>query len=149
VAYPPATYNHIQYIGEYESLPLNYSRGSWTFFTGHEFKATSSLKFNINAWMYVNGFRAFNELKTLGQLNMGITKTFVDKKLSIILSGNDILRTNKSVFHLQQGEVLVNGTRTQDTRRIALTLRYNFGIAPKEEKKELFNQQPVNTEANQ
>jgi len=147
--YAGVQYNHIQYIGEYESLPLNYSRGSWTFFTGHEFKATSSLKFNINAWMYVNGFRAFNELKTLGQLNMGITKTFVDKKLSIILSGNDILRTNKSVFHLQQGVVLVNGTRTQDTRRIALTLRYNFGIAPKEEKKELFNQQPVNTEANQ
>ena len=73
----------------------------------------------------------------------------MDKKLSIILSGNDILKTNKSVFHLQQGGVLVNGTRVQDSRRIALTFRYNFGIAPKEEKKEPFNQAPVNTDPNQ
>jgi iron complex outermembrane receptor protein len=103
----------------------------------------------LNAWMYVNGFRAFNELKTLGQLNMSITKTMLNKKLSIILSGNDILRTNKSTFHLQQGGVLVNGTRIQDSRRVGMTLRYNFGISHKEEKKELFNQQPVNTEQNQ
>jgi hypothetical protein len=97
----------------------------------------------------VNGFRAFNELKTLGQLNASVTKTVLKKKLSIILSGNDILRTNISKFHLQQGGVLVNGSRIQDSRRVGLTLRYNFGIANKEEKKEIFNQPPVNTEPNQ
>jgi iron complex outermembrane recepter protein len=147
--YAGVQFNYIQYTGQYQGFPLNFSHDSWTFFTGHDFKATPTLKFNLNAWMYVNGFRSFNELKTLGQVNMSITKTLMDKKLSIILSGNDVLRTNKSVFHLQQGDILVNGTRTQDTRRIALTLRYNFGITPKEEKKELFNQAPVNTEANQ
>jgi outer membrane beta-barrel protein len=147
--YAGVQYNHIQYIGEYQGAPLNYQRGSWTFFTGHELKVAPTLRFNLNAWMYANGFRAFNELKTLGQLNMSITKTVLNKKLSIILSGNDILRTNKSVFHLQQGTVLVNGTRIQDSRRIGMTLRYNFGITHKEEKKDLFNQQPVNTDANQ
>ena len=147
--YAGVQYNHLQYIGEYQGLPLDYGRSSWTFFTGHELKPTPTLRFNLNAWMYVNGFRAFNELKTLGQLNMSITKMVLDKKLSIILSGNDILKTNKSEFHLQQGGVLVNGTRVQDSRRVGLTLRYNFGIAHKDEKKEFFNQQPVNTEANQ
>lgn len=147
--YAGVQYNHIQYTGLYQGLPLNYIRGSWTFFMGHELKATPTLRFNLNGWMYVNGFRAFNELKTLGQLNMSITKTVLNKKLSIILSGNDILRTNISKFHLQQGGVLVNGTRIQDSRRVGLTLRYNFGITHKEEKKDLFNQQPVNTEANQ
>ncbi len=147
--YAGVQYNHIQYIGEYQNLPLNYSRGSWTFFTGHELKATPTLRFNLNAWMYVNGFRAFNELKTLGQLNLSITKTVLNKKLSIILSGNDILHTNKSVFHLQQGTLLINGTRIQDSRRVGLTLRYNFGIVHKEEKKEIINQQPVNTDQNQ
>ena len=147
--YAGVQYNHVQYIGQYQGQPLDYGRGSWTFFTGHELKATPTLRFNVNAWMYVNGFRAFNELKTLGQLNASVTKTVLKKKLSIILSGNDILRTNISRFHLQQGGVLVDGTRVQDSRRVGLTLRHNFGIVHKEEKKELFNQQPVNTEANQ
>ena len=145
--YVGAQYNHIEYNGTYEGKPLNYSRGSWTFFTGHELKVTSTLKINLHAWMYVNGFRAFNELKTLGQATMSVTKTFMDKKLSVILSGNDILNTNVTKFHLQQANVLVNGTRTQDTRRIGLTIRYNFGIAHKEEKKELF-QQPVTPDSN-
>ncbi len=147
--YAGVQYNHIEYIGQNQGQPLNYSRGSWTFFTGHELKATPTLKFNVNGWMYVNGFRAFNELKTLGQLNISVTKTFLDKKFNVILSGNDILKTNKSVFHYQQAGVLVNGTRVQDSRKLGLTLRYNFGISHKEEKKELFEQQPVNTEANQ
>jgi len=147
--YTGVQYNHIQYEGLYENLPLNYSRGSWTFFTGHELKVTPTLKFNLNAWMYVNGFRAFNELQNLGQLNMSVTKTFLDKKLSVILSGNDIFKTNVGKFHLQQGTVLVNGTRTQDSQRFGLTVRYNFGIAHKEEKKEIFTQPPVNTDPNQ
>ncbi len=143
-------YNYIQYNGTYEGLPLNYNRGSWTFFMGQELKATPTLRIGINGWMYVNGFRAFNELKNLGQLNLSITKTALKKKLSIILSGNDILKTNKSTFHLQQGSVLVNGTRETDSQRIGLTFRYNFGIAAhKEEKKETVNQSPVNTEPNQ
>ena len=146
--YVGAQYNYIQYNGTYGGLPLNFSRGSWTFFTGHELKATPTLRFNLNAWMYVNGFRAFNELKTLGQLNLSVTKTLLKKKLSVILSGNDILKTNKSVFTLKQGDVQVNGTRVQDSQRIGLTLRYNFGIAPKEDKKENINQQPVNIDPN-
>ena len=146
--YAGMQYNHIRYTGEYQELPLHYERGSWTFFNGHEFKATPTLKFNLNAWMYVNGFRAFNELKTLGQVNMSITRTLFDRKLALILSGNDILKTNKSVFHLQQGNLLVNGTRTQDSRRVGLTLRYNFGLDHKEEKKEPFSQQPPDPELN-
>ena len=138
--YAGMQYNFLNYNGFYQGLPLQYKRGSWTFFTGHEYKATPSLNFNLNAWMYVNGFRAFNELKTLGQLNISITKMVMAKKLSIILSGNDVLFTNKAEFHIQQGNLVGNGTRIQDSRRVGVTLRYNFGIRPKEEKKQNFEQ---------
>jgi len=80
------------------------------------------------------------------RLNTSITKTFLDKKLSLVLYGNDILRTNSPTFRLQQGDVYVNSMRTQDTRRFGLSCRYNFGLARKEEKKELFVQPPVNTD---
>jgi len=133
-------YNYIQYDGTYEGLPLHYNRGSWTFFTGHEFKASPTLTFNMNAWMYSNGFRAFYELKNMGQINTSITKAAFKRRLSITLFGNDILKTNKSVFHLQQGTVLADGNRVQDSRRFGITLRYNYGIAHKEERKPGFTQ---------
>ncbi len=142
-------FNYIQYNGTYENQPLKYSRDSWTFFSGQQFKATPTLNFNVNAWMYVNGFRLFNQLKTMGQLNVSATKTLYKKKLSIIVSGTDILKTNKSIFHLQQGSVLVDGSRIQDSRRFAITLRYNFGLNHAEEKKPAFTQPPVENNENQ
>ncbi len=141
--YAGAQYNYINYSGIYQGLPLQYKRGSWTFFTGHQFKASPTLQFNLNAWMYVNGFRAFNELKNLGQLNLSVTKRVMRKKLSIILSGNDVLLSNRSSFHIHQGTVDGNGRRIQDSRRIGLTLRYNFGVKSKEEKKNNNYEQPV------
>ena len=140
--YAGAQYNFLHFDGYYQGLPLQYKRGSWTFFTGHEYRVNGSLHFNLHCWMYVNGFRAFNELKTLGQLSLSVTKLAMAKKLSIIFSGNDILLTNTPDFHIQQGTVVGNGHRIQDSRRISVTLRYNFGIRPKEEKKQNF-EQPV------
>lgn len=138
--YAGVQFNYIRYDGAYQGAPLHYRRGSWTWFTGHEFKAAPTLTFNANAWLYVNGFRQFYELKSMGQVNASVTKTVLKRKLNITAFGNDIFKTNKSVFHLQQGLVLADGNRVQDSRRFGLTLRYNFGIPHKEEKKPGFGQ---------
>jgi hypothetical protein len=138
--YAGVQFNYMQYRGTYQGTPLNYNRVSWTLFTGHELKVTPSLRFNVNGWMYINGFRAFNELKNMGQLNLSVTKTLLSQKLTVILSGNDILKTNVSTFHIQQGKVLADGSRTQDSRRVGITMRYNFGIIRKDEKKPAFSQ---------
>lgn len=136
--YAGVQFNHVHYNGNYDGAPLDYSRASWTFFTGHQFKATPTLSFNLNGWMLVNGFRLFNELKNMGQLNLSATKTMMHKKLAVIISGNDLLRTNKSTFSINQQGIMLNGIRVQDTRRIGITLRYNFGINRNEEKKQNF-----------
>ncbi len=147
--YAGVQFNYVHYTGQYNNAPLDYSRASWTFFTGHQFKATPTLSFNLNGWMLVNGFRLFNELKTMGQLNLSATKNLMHKKLSIIVSGNDLLHTNKSIFRIQQQGITVDGTRLQDSRRCGITIRYNFGINHTEEKKPAFTPPPVeNTENN-
>ena len=145
--YVGVQFNYVQYDGSYQNLPLHYNKGSWTFFTGHDVKATKTININVNAWMYANGFRSFYELKNMGQVNASITKAAFNRKLSIILSGADIFKTNISTFHLQQGTVLADGRRVQDSRRFGITLRYNFGIVRKEEKKPGFTQpaDPVDT----
>ena len=140
--YMGVQFNHVHYNGQYDGAPLDYSRASWTFFTGHQFKASPTLSFNLNGWMLVNGFRLFNELKNMGQLNFSATKTLLHKKLGIIVSANDLLRTNKSVFSINQQGIMVNGTRLQDSRRVGITLRYNFGINRGEEKKQNFAPPP-------
>ncbi|MCP9749967.1 outer membrane beta-barrel protein [Ferruginibacter sp. HRS2-29] len=132
--YAGAQYNHVDYTGFYQNGTLNYKRGTWTFFMYHNYKPTQSFNIGINAFMRLRGLQNFYELKSFGQLNITANQAILKKKMNVILSVNDLLRTNKYSFALQQADIRANGSRVNDTRRIGLTLRYNFGIKPKEEK---------------
>ncbi|MEP6673997.1 MAG: outer membrane beta-barrel protein [Ferruginibacter sp.] len=138
--YAGALFNSNEYNGIYQNLPLSYKRGSWSFFTYQQFKASSTLTFSINGFMRTGGLQNFYELKNFGSLNCSINKKIMDGKGTLVLSGNDILGTNKVEFALNQGNVKASGNRMNDTRKIGLTFRYSFGIKPKEEKKAMFEQ---------
>ncbi len=128
-------YNYNQYEGFYQGRPLDYGNGSWLFFMYHQLKVTSTLTFDIQGFMRSKGLQNLYELNTFGGLYVSVNKAVLKKKANIILSVNDLLRTNHVGFSLNQGDVSATGERINDTRRIGLTLRYNFGIKPKEEKK--------------
>jgi hypothetical protein len=132
-------YNYNHYNGFYEGLPLNYKRGSWTFFMFQEFKATPTLIFNMQGFMRTKGLQNLYELNTFGGLYVSANKSILKKKANIIISVNDLLRTNSVSFSLNQGTVSAQGSRVNDTRRLGLTFRYNFGIKPKEENKKTFD----------
>ncbi len=132
-------YNYTRYNGFYQGQRLKYDRGSWLFFMFQEFKATPKLIFNLQGFMRTKGFQNFYELNTFGGLFVSVNKSILNKKVNIILSVNDLLRTNQVSFSLQQGDVNAEGTRINDTRKLGLTIRYNFGIKPKEEKKNGFD----------
>jgi len=125
-------YNLSEYDGIYENKPLTFTRGSWRFFTFHQIKLFKETKININGFLLLRGQQNFYELKTFGQLNISINQSFLNKKLVLSLSGNDILRTMVTQFSLQQGNVFTEGDRYSDNRRIGLNLRYAFGIQKKE-----------------
>ena len=44
-----------------------------------------------------------------------------------------MLRTNQVYFSLNQGNVSAKGSRINDTRRLGITLRYNFGLSKAKE----------------
>jgi hypothetical protein len=131
-------HNLSNYTGFYQGQPLSYKRGSWTFFMFHNYKPSSTFNISVNGYMRLKGLQNFYELKTFGQLNISLNKAILKKKMNIILSGNDIFRTNQYEFNIQQAGINAVGKRFNDTRKIGLTLRYNFGIKPKEEKTESF-----------
>jgi outer membrane receptor protein involved in Fe transport len=125
-------YNLSEYDGIYENKPLTFTRGSWRFFTFHQIKLFKETKVNINGFLSLRGQQNFYELETFGQLNVSVNQSFYNKKLTISLSGNDILRTMVTRFSLQQGNVFTQGDRYGDNRRIGLNIRYAFGIQKKE-----------------
>ena len=137
--YAGALYNYNSYSGFYEGRPLNYKRGSWTFFMFQELKLTPKLNINMQGFLRTRGLQNLYELNTFGGLFISANKSILKKKANIIFSVNDLLRTNQVAFSLQQGSVNAQGERINDTRKLGLTFRYNFGIKPKEEKKKNFD----------
>ncbi len=138
--YAGAQHNFSNYDGFYQGKPLHYKRGTWTFFMYHNYKASPNFNITVNGFMRLRGLINFYEIKTLGSLNVSFNQSLLKKKCNIILSVNDLLKTNIYDFTLQHADVNAYGTRFTDTRRIGLTLRYNFGIKAKEEKKEDFEE---------
>lgn len=142
--YMGAQHNFVTYDGFYQNLPLQYSRGSWTFFTYQQIKATPTLTVSMHGFMRTKGLQNFYELKNFGGVTFSANKSVLDKKANIILTINDAFRTNRVNFALNQGNVSATGLRFNDTRRLGITFRYNFGIKPKEEKKNVFDQPAEN-----
>ncbi|MFM6923888.1 MAG: outer membrane beta-barrel protein [Ferruginibacter sp.] len=136
--YVGALYNYNHYTGFYEGRPLDYKRGSWTFFAFQELKVTKTFTVNMQGFLKTKGLQNLYELNTFGGIFVSANKSILKKKANIILSVNDLLHTNQVSFSLQQGSVHAQGERINDTRRLGLTFRYNFGIKPKEENKKSF-----------
>jgi hypothetical protein len=134
-----AQYNHNFYDGLYESKPLLYKRGSWTFFTYHQFKLDKRSQITLNGFVRFNGQQQFYELSTFGSLNTSINRQFMNQKLVVTISMNDIFYTNQNDFTINQGSVNAYGNRRSDTRRVGINIRYNFGIRKKEESNDMFN----------
>ena len=127
--YMGAQHNYNTYEGLYQNKLLQYSRGSWRFFMYHELKVTPTLTFDVQGFMLTRGFVDFYELDRFGGLYISANKSILKKKANIILSVNDVLRTNQVSFNLNQGNVNAHGSRVNDTRRFGITLRYNFGLS--------------------
>ena len=90
----------------------------------------------MQGFMRTKGIQNFYELENFGGLFISANKSILKKKANIILSVNDALRTNHVYFSLNQGNVNAKGSRENDTRRIGITFRYNFGLSKPKENKE-------------
>lgn len=126
-----AQYNHNRYNGFYENSPLTFTRGSWTFFTFQQLRIDKRSSLTINGFMRQRGQLQFYELSNFGSLNLSVNRMFLDRKLTVTLSVNDIFYTNRNEFTLNQGSIAVIGNRQSDTRRVGLNVRYNFGMRKK------------------
>jgi len=133
-----AQYNHNFYNGLYENKPLTFKKGTWTFFTYQTFKVTPLMQLTLNGFARFKGQQQLYELSSFGALNASINQQFFKKKLTVTASVNDMFRTNRNEFTINQGSVAASGFREGDTRRFGLNFRYNFGLRKKEEGNNMF-----------
>lgn len=131
-----AQYNHNDYNGLYKGEPWTYSKGNWRFFTFHSLNIFKNTKINLMGFYMTPSQWSFYEISALGQLNMGITQTFLDKKLTVTLNARDILNTMNTKFTYNQGTINSSGNRIPDTRWVGFNVRYSFGLDKKTDKKE-------------
>ena len=139
-------YNRNNYSGFYEGKPIVFNRGTWSLFTFQSFKLDGLSTITLNGFWRFKGQQQFYELSDFGTLNATINRQFLKKKLTITASYNDFLYTNKNNFVLKQGTQNATGYRASDSRRMGLSIRYNFGIKPKENKMDILEQ--ASTEKN-
>ena len=134
-----AQYNHNIYNGLYEQKPIVFDKATWTFFTFQSLKLDKLSTFTLNGFWRTNGQQQFYELDNFGQLNSSLNRQFLNKKLTLTISMNDIFFTNKNTFTLRQGSVYAVGFRESDSKRWGINIRYNFGVKPKEQKMDLLD----------
>lgn len=88
-----------------------------------------------SGFMLINGQMNLIELGNIGQLNLTMSQTFMNKNLQISLFMRDVLRTMVTPFTLQQSDIVFEGERYADNQRVGMTLRYQFGIRKKDDQK--------------
>jgi len=133
-------YNRNNYTGFYEGKPIVFNRGTWSVFTFQSLKLDGLSTITLNGFWRFKGQQQFYELSDFGSLNATINRQFLKKKLTITASYNDFLFTNNNHFEYHQGSQNAIGYRESDSRRIGLSLRYNFGFKPKENKMDMLEQ---------
>jgi hypothetical protein len=127
-----AQYNRNEYDGFYEKKPISFSRGTWTFFTYQTVKFTPLTQLTIQGFARFKGQMQLYELGPFGALNLSLSQQFLKKKLMVNLSMKDVFYTSQNDFTIHQGSVDASGYRRNDSRRVGLNVRYNFGIRKKE-----------------
>ncbi|MBN2778283.1 MAG: outer membrane beta-barrel protein [Bacteroidales bacterium] len=132
-------YNLNEYDGYYQGEPLQYTRGSWRFFTFHMLRLFGNTKLTMSGFMMTKGQMGFLELETFGSLNFGLRQSFLDDRLQIAVNARDVLKTMLVNFSINQGSIYTYGDRYTDNQRFGFKITYKFGLAKKDKKDNPFN----------
>ena len=117
--------NNGKKVGHQYSLWLN---------TTFKFWKTASLE--IGGWMNTGGVFAQGRGFPAGMLNVGLKKSFLKNKLSVTVSGKNLLNTMNFRWTVENDPLNTTGRWQVLNRTVFVTLSYTFGSSKKYERKE-------------
>lgn len=68
-------------------------------------------------------------------MSFSMQEDFLDKKLTVSFSAQNVLKKSQCIQNMQQGNVTTNRTNRWETRKFTLSATYNFWNGKKKEVK--------------
>jgi outer membrane receptor protein involved in Fe transport len=129
VAYGQATSN-------LEGYKFNNSGVSYSVDLNQSFTLAKDWSATWNSFYSQNGDYGNTTFKPSYDMSFSMRKDFFDKKIRMNLSAQNVLKKSQWIQSTQQDNVTTNWINRWETRKITLSLTYNFGTAKKKEVKD-------------
>ncbi|TAE36391.1 MAG: TonB-dependent receptor [Sphingobacteriales bacterium] len=118
-------YNY--YNANYLGAPYKRGKWNWMAYWQINYKLISSFSFEVSGYYMTQFLQEFLIIEQRGALNLALRKSFLNNKLKLSLSGNDILLSDVTRARIQFQQINVNFTQYQDSRSMRFGLSYSFG----------------------
>lgn len=129
VAYGQATSN-------LEGYQFNNSGVSFSGAVNQSFTLAKDWSATWNSFYSQNGDYGNTSFKPSYDMSFSMRKDFLSKKLRMNLSAQNVLKKSQWIQSTQQDNVTTNWVNRWETRKVTLSLTYNFGTAKKKEVKD-------------
>ncbi|MCW5923568.1 MAG: TonB-dependent receptor [Saprospiraceae bacterium] len=115
------------YDAEYLDTRFQRSKWNWLAYWQVNVNLPSEFKVELGGWYMTKFLDEFFDIGAMGGLNLGVSKTFWDKRGRLSLSLSDILYTQFSNVYVNYANIEVDFLQRNDTRNARLTFSYRFG----------------------
>lgn len=120
-----AIYN--SYDAIYQETTYKASRWHWLAYWEVTANLPKEIKFEIGGFYMTKFLEEFLTIDNLAGIDLGVSKTFADKRGRISLNYNDILYSQNTNATINFNNVNVNFFQREFSRNLRLTLSYQFG----------------------
>jgi len=101
---------------------------NFNMYNQHTFKLPGKVSLEVSGFFSGPGVWGGNfEIQAMGALNLGVQRKFMNDKLRVRVGADDILFTNGWRGSTDFGGQFFTGGGNWDSRRVSLSLNYNFG----------------------
>jgi len=118
---------HLGYKADLPTDPIDFGQFALQANSSHTFNITQSFRFETT-FQYQSPLRwSIYQIGSNWSLDMGLNKSFMDKKLQLKLAVSDIFNTRSNKVKTDYANLNVHVHNTWESRVARLTLTYNFG----------------------
>lgn len=116
-----------RYKANYLGSQFNQSRWNWLAYWQVAYKPTDTWSVEISGYYMTRSLQEFITLEDLGSFDLGIQKSFWNKKGRLSLNISDIFFGERSRGLINYEIINVKFRQLEDSRNIRLSFRYSFG----------------------
>jgi iron complex outermembrane receptor protein len=111
-----------------DGVTIDLQAFTYSIFSQHTFQMPGGFTGEVSGYFAGPGvWGGVFEYKTSGALNLGLQKKFLNDQMNVKLSANDILFTSPWRGTSEFNGLVSSGRGAWDSRRVALSISYNFG----------------------